>query len=270
MPSILTFSNRSVKLFTLKNRFLITAKVLHSIRICLTLQVVWQVKHYGCGSCFKMKEWVSLVWPIRNRVITTCSLLDFLDAGLHFPKVGWIWKSLLRMLLLHCCCHFVWRNLLIVGFGSVYGILDLSGVRSKADLAAESALSFPLIPMWLGVQHIIYSFLFDIGSNLLNSLMIRGFWIFFLFLNDSKTESESENIILTGSTNQIQSEPGRVGNKGVLLIPQTLGREYHYQFSATQGTRWGGPFSQGRRRWCILLSQPTEWYVEWVGIVCDL
>ena len=144
MSSILTFSNRSVKLFTLNNRFLITAKVLHSIRMCLTVQVVWQVKHCGCGSCFKMKEWVSLVWPIRNQDITTCSLLDFLDAGLHSPKVGWIWKSLLCMLLLHCCCHFVWRNLLIVGFRSVYGILDLSGVRSKADWAVESALSFPL------------------------------------------------------------------------------------------------------------------------------
>ena len=105
MSSILTFSNRSVKLFTLKNRFLITAKALHSIRMCLTVQVVWQVKHCGCGSCFKMKEWVSLVWPIRNRDITIYSLLDFLDAGLHFPKVGWIWKSLLWMLLLHCCCH---------------------------------------------------------------------------------------------------------------------------------------------------------------------
>ena len=87
-----------------------------------------------------MKEWISLVWPICNRDITTCSLLNFFDAGLHFPKVGCIWKSLLWMLLLHCCCHFVWRNLLIVGFRSVYGILDLSGFRSKADLAAESAL----------------------------------------------------------------------------------------------------------------------------------
>ena len=63
----------------------------------------------------------------------------------------------------------------IVGFRSVYGILDLSGVRSKADLAAKIALSFHLTPMWLGVQHIIISFLFDIKSNLLNSLMIRGF-----------------------------------------------------------------------------------------------
>ena len=118
------------KLFTLKNRFLITAKALHSIRMCLTVQVVWQVKHCGFGSYFKRKEWVILVWPIRNRDITTCSLLDFFGTGLHSPKVGWIWKSLLWMLLPHCCCHFVWKNLLIVGFWSVYGILNLSGVRS--------------------------------------------------------------------------------------------------------------------------------------------
>ena len=101
------FSNRSVKLFTLKNRFLITAKALHSIRMCLTVQVVWQVKHCGCGSCFKMKAWLSLVWPMRNRNITNCSLLDFLDAGLHSPKVGWIWKSLLWMLLQHCCSQCI-------------------------------------------------------------------------------------------------------------------------------------------------------------------
>ena len=176
------FSNRSVKLFTLKNRFLITVKVLHSIRMYLTVQVVWHVEHCDCGPYFKMKEWVSLVWPMRNRDITTCPLLDFLDAGLHSPKVGWIWKSLLWMVLLHCCCHFVWRNVLIVGFRSVYGILHLSGGRSKVDLVAESTLSFPLTPMWFGVQLIIISFLFDIESNLLNSLMIRGFWIFYFLI----------------------------------------------------------------------------------------
>ena len=140
MSSILTFSNRSVKLFTLKNRFLITAKVLHSIRMCLTVQVVWQVKLW-LWFLFQ-NERVSK--PCMTNSQSTCSRLDFLDAGLHSPKVGWIWKSLLWMLLLHCCCHFVWRNLLIVSFRLVYGILDLSGVRSKAYLAAESALSFPL------------------------------------------------------------------------------------------------------------------------------
>ena len=77
---------------------------------------------------------------------------------------------------------------------SVYGILYLSGVRFSADFAAESALSFPFTPMWLGIQHIRISFVLDMESNLLRSLMIRGSSSF-LFLNDSKTESESENMI---------------------------------------------------------------------------
>ena len=105
--SILTFLNRSIKLFTLKNRFLMRAKALHSIRMCLMMQGVRQVKHCGCCSCFSMKERVSLVWPMRNRDIMTCSLLDFLKTGLHSPKVGWIWKSLLWMLFFHSCYHFV-------------------------------------------------------------------------------------------------------------------------------------------------------------------
>ena len=91
------FSNYSVKLVTLKNRFLMTAKSVHSIRMCLTVQVVWHVRHCGCGSCFSMKARVNLVWPIRSRDITTCSLLDALKAGLHSPKVDWICSPTGRM-----------------------------------------------------------------------------------------------------------------------------------------------------------------------------
>ena len=65
-----------------------TVKALHCIRMCLTMQVVRQVKHCGCGSCFSMKEWVRLVRPMHNRDITTYSLLDFLKAGSPFFQVG--------------------------------------------------------------------------------------------------------------------------------------------------------------------------------------
>ena len=75
--------------------------------------------------------------------------LDFQKAGLYSSKVGFIWKSLL---LFQHCCHFIKKNL-IWGFKSVYGMEILSGLRSKADLAAESALSFPLTPIWFGIQH---------------------------------------------------------------------------------------------------------------------
>ena len=77
----------------------------------------------------------------------TCSILDFRNAGLHSPKVGLIWKSLLLMLSFQHCCHFVTKNLFICGFKSVYGMLVLSELRSKADFAAESALSLPFTPM---------------------------------------------------------------------------------------------------------------------------
>ena len=134
-----------LKLFTLKNRFLVRVKALHFMRTCLMVQGVWHVQHCGCCSC------LGLVWLTHSWDIVTCSLLDFLKAGLHSPKVGLIWKSLL-LILFQNCFHFAWRNLLILGSKSAYEILNLLGVKSKANLAAKSALSFPLAPMWLGIQ----------------------------------------------------------------------------------------------------------------------
>ena len=81
-----------------------------------------------------------------------------------------------------------------IDFGFQVSIWNHEFVRFKSDLAAESALSFPLTPMRLGIQHIIISLLFDIESSLLNSLIIRGLSSF-LLLTNSKTESESENMI---------------------------------------------------------------------------
>ena len=71
------------------------------------------------------------------------------------------------MLFFQRFCRFVWINLLISGFKSVYGILNLLEAKSRTDLAVESALSFPLTLMWLGIQQIRISFELDIGSNLL-------------------------------------------------------------------------------------------------------
>ena len=69
-----------------------------------------------------------------------------------------------------------------------------SGLRSKADLAAKSTLSFPITLIWLGIQHKMSSHKKIIESSLLSSLTINGFSSF-LFFMDVKTESESENII---------------------------------------------------------------------------
>ena len=192
--SMLMFSNRSLILSALKCRSMAVASTPHSIRICLIVWGIWHVKHCGGCSCLRIKEWVSLVWPICGLDIITCSILDFWNAGHHSPKVGLIWKSLLLMLSFQHCYHFVTKNLFICGFKSVYGMLVLSGLRSKADFAAESALSLPLTSMWLGIQHMIISLWLDIKSSLFSSLIIKGFPSI-LFFNDVNMESESENMI---------------------------------------------------------------------------
>ena len=123
ISSMLTLSKRSFIL--LIKRFLMRAKAPHSMRKCLTVQGVWHVAHWGCCSCLSIKECVSLVWPMCSLDIMTCSFLDFLETGLQSPKVGLIMESLLWVLLFQRCCHFVWKNLFIFDFKSVYGILNL-------------------------------------------------------------------------------------------------------------------------------------------------
>ena len=86
------------------------------------------------------------------------------------------------MLLFQHCCHFVRKNLLTWGFKSVYGMEILSRLRSKANLAAESALSILLIPMWLGIQHIIISLWLDIESIDKNACISFYFWISWIHL----------------------------------------------------------------------------------------
>ena len=54
-------------------------------------------------------------------------------------------------------------------------------VRFMVDLAALSAGSFPLIPVWLGTQHTCISLSFDKFFNLQSILIING-WSNFLFL----------------------------------------------------------------------------------------
>ena len=96
---ILMLSNRSLKWFTLTNRFLMRAKALHSMRTCLMVKGIWHVKHCGCCSCFSMKEWVSLVRPMHNRDKMTCSHLDFLKLVSIFPKWAGFGKS-------YCGCYY--------------------------------------------------------------------------------------------------------------------------------------------------------------------
>ena len=130
------------------------------------------------------------------------------------------------MLLFQHCCHFVRKNLLTRGFKSVYGMEILSRLRSKANLATESALSFPLTPMWLGIQHMIISLWLDIESSLLSILTINGFSSF-LFLSDVNTESESENIInLLCLFSEIMLRASSMAHTSIVKIELFIGRDF--------------------------------------------
>ena len=104
--------------------------------------------------------WLMYIWDI-----VTCSFLDSLKAEFHSPGVGFIKKSLLNMPSFQRCCHPIWKNLLILGSKSLYGISTLSGPISKADLAVESAFLFLSILMWLGIHHIRITFESDTEFN---------------------------------------------------------------------------------------------------------
>ena len=135
MASMLAFSNKSLKLFTLKNRFLVRAKALYSTRTCLTMQGVWLVKNYGYCSCLSIKEWVSIVRSTHNRDLVTYSDLfsswfsesrfPFFQSGLDLEK--FIVDVIIPGLLPFCVNEFIYIefqvsvwNLKFVG-GQIFG-----------------------------------------------------------------------------------------------------------------------------------------------------
>ena len=122
---------------------------------------VWQVKHCNCGSCFSMKEWVSLVWPIRNWDIMTCSLLDFQKACLHSPKVGWILLGVL-----------------------IYGISTLSG--SFYANSSHFNKKFTLVLGLINFCRLFNAksiFIHRNSSISINSVEHKNSWIFYTQLN---------------------------------------------------------------------------------------
>ena len=147
--------------------------------------IIWINQTTNWQDCSQNEVNITKKWKSQGRNKTSFN---------SSTKWCWIWKSLLWMFMSHRCCHLLWRNLLIIGFKSVYGMKITLGLRSKADSAAKSALLFPLTPMWLGIQHKIIFLWLDIESSLLNSLTINRFPSF-LFSSDVNTESESENMI---------------------------------------------------------------------------
>ena len=141
-------------LFVFVEVFYDNSKIYYILSECVQWYKMFEMlMHSDWFSCLSKKEFLDFGWLIHNWDIVTCSFLDFLKPSFHFSMLGFIWKNLLCMLLLQsCCCHFLWKNMLILIFRPVYRILNLSGAIFSVDLAAESSLSFPLIPILVGTQ----------------------------------------------------------------------------------------------------------------------
>ena len=184
--------------------------LVHSIKMCFI--VYWFPHgHLGEDSSFRMKEWVNLVCPMCCRARVVSSLLVLSGSSFLSFKMGCIWKSLWWGVFSHNCCHFFVIICLIFGLRSVYGIFDfLSGTILRAVLANESALLFPWIPIWLGIQLNIAFLQWFMQLSLFRSLTI------FVFLRDCRTEMKSEWMI----------------NFSLLLVEINLSAKFIAQISA--------------------------------------
>ena len=144
--------NNSFMLSTWKQLFLTCAKSPHSKRKWRTVNSASQPTHCGCSSPCSKYEWVTLVWPKRSRAKTTSSLLMFRTTDWHSPIVGLMSRSLFPMLLFHEVCHSSKIYLLIDGLKLENGILKEVGSNESDVFACLSTISFPWIPIWLGIQ----------------------------------------------------------------------------------------------------------------------
>ena len=172
---------------------------MQSINRYFTEYEVWHPTHHGGCSCLCRYEWLMCVCPIRRWDRTISSLWDFLDPSFHSPISAFIVWSLLCGVLFHLNCHLFWVKFFILIFKSVYRILQhLSMGIFQAVLAAESAWSFPLIPVWLGIQHSSISLVFDRISSLFKGCMVRGlprFWFFREFRTDKGVRKKMMNLV---------------------------------------------------------------------------
>ena len=175
--------------FTASKYFIFGVRSIQPINWCFTEYEVWHPTHHGGCSCLSRYEWVMSVCPIRRRDRIISSLRDFLYPSFYSLISAFIVWSLSGVLF-HLSCHLFWVKFFISILKSVYGILKILPMGNfQAVLAAESAWSFPLIPMWIGNQHSSISLVFDKISNLFNSCIVR--WLSrFCFFRGVKTDKE--------------------------------------------------------------------------------
>ena len=132
------------------------------------------------------------MWPILSRERMVSSLLILLASRFLSFRRGSIWWSFFWVFYSQNCYHLFAIISLILCFKSVYGSSEvLSGGMLIAALANESALSFPWIPIWPGIQQNMIFLLCLRAWSLFNRLTIRGLSSFWFFI-ERRTDMESE------------------------------------------------------------------------------
>ena len=107
----------------------------------------------GWLSLDRRYDWVTRLWPILRRVKTVSSQWHNDVRGLFLPSTGLIENSLFVGVLSHKSCHSFMHSLDICEKKLSGGILPWVMTAQIPSLAALSAISFPFIPTWLGIQH---------------------------------------------------------------------------------------------------------------------
>ena len=143
----------SFNVVLLKYLWRMTAVLGHSKSICLTVKWHLQWSQMGWLPLDRRHEWVIRLWPILSRVMTVSSRRHNDVCGLFLPSTGLIENSLFVGVLSHESCHSSMHSLDICRKKLSGGILLWVMTERIPSLAALSAISFPFILTWLGIQH---------------------------------------------------------------------------------------------------------------------
>ena len=121
-------------------------------KICSMVKGLSHPMHIGGTSPFNKKERVRKEWPMCNRATTDSSFLFFRGQDMHSFNTGNILYNLLSRNSPHSDCHSSNIYLFVHGFRSENGMSSTEMSPSRASLAAESAVEFPLMPTCPGTQ----------------------------------------------------------------------------------------------------------------------
>ena len=132
-----------------------TAVLGHSKSIRLTVKWHLQWSQTGWLSLDRRCEWVIRLWPILSRVMTVSSRRHNDVRGLFLPNVlAWLKTVYLSRcypmnlgIRPYTCIAWIYAE------RSSLGILLWVMTEKIPSLDALSAISFPFIPTWLGIQH---------------------------------------------------------------------------------------------------------------------